>query len=127
MLDILIIDDNEDVRNVLSENLKECGHAVSCAEDGLQGIQKIEKRTAPPDVVITDIVMPRREGIETIMEIRRRFPAIKLIAISGGGRSKTTDFLEIARKLGANGVIPKPVDMDELESMLKSFDKKAAQ
>jgi YesN/AraC family two-component response regulator len=65
--------------------------------------------------------MPRKEGLETIAAIRKKFPAMKLVAISGGGRTKTMDFLELATKLGADAVLPKPIDIDELEKTLRSL------
>lgn len=111
---ILVIDDEESVRETLCENLAESGYEVSEAIDGEQGLLLIDRKN-PPHLVITDIIMPRKEGLETIMEIRKAFPSVKLIAISGGGRTRTMDFLELAEKLGADAIIPKPVDMDVLE------------
>ena len=67
-----------------------------------------------PDLVITDIIMPDQEGIQTITEMRAAKPDAKIIAISGGGRIGNTDFLKIAQVLGAMAVIPKPFDLDEL-------------
>ena len=117
---VLIIDDEESVRETLRENLEDCGFEVSEAVDGEQGIQLIDEKN-PPHVVITDIIMPRKEGLETIMAIRKKFPAMKLIAISGGGRSKTMDFLDLAEKLGAHAVLPKPLDLDELEKTVRKL------
>jgi DNA-binding response OmpR family regulator len=77
------------------------------------GLEVIEK--TDPAVVITDIVMPNREGIETIREIRLRYPDIRVLAISGGGsKSNSTDFLELAYALGADDVLAKPFRMAEL-------------
>lgn len=115
---ILVIDDEEAVRETIRENLEDCGFHVAEATDGEQGIQLISLGD-PPDIVITDIIMPKKEGLETIMEIRRKFPGIKLVAISGGGRTKTMDFLEIAEKLGADAILPKPLDLDELEKTVR--------
>lgn len=117
-LRILVIDDEESVRETICENLVDCGFDVSEAVDGEQGMQLIDAES-PPHVVITDIIMPRKEGLETIIEIRKKHPGIKLIAISGGGRTKTMDFLELARKLGVDAVIPKPLDMEELEKTVR--------
>lgn len=80
----------------------------------------IDAGTCAPQVVITDIIMPRKEGLEVIMELRRRHPAIRLIAISGGGRTKSADFLQLAKKLGADAVLPKPLDIDQLEKTVRS-------
>lgn len=119
-LRILVIDDEEAVRETICENLELCGYDVFEAIDGEQGIQLIDAG-APPDVVVTDIIMPRKEGLETIIEIRKRYPGVKLIAMSGGGRTKTMDFLELAERLGANAILPKPIDLDELERIVKEL------
>ncbi len=116
-LRILIVDDEEDVRETLCENLLACGFEVTSAVDGIDAEQQMGKSL--PDLVITDIIMPRREGLETITEIRKKYPQVKLIAISGGGRTNTTDFLALAEKLGADGVLAKPIELDELEKMIR--------
>jgi len=75
-------------------------------------------RIEHPDAVITDLIMPEQEGIDTIIQIRSERPAIKIIAISGGGRIRNIDFLEMAQSLGANEVLAKPFEADELLSSL---------
>lgn len=117
---ILVIDDDEAVRGTICENLEASGYNVLNASDGAQGLYHIEQHGLP-DIVITDIIMPRKEGLETIMEIKKRFPAAKLIAISGGGRNKSGDFLRIAQKLGSDAVLPKPVNLDELEQAIENL------
>lgn len=115
---ILVIDDDYAVRTMICESLQDCGYQVVCAADGEEGLHFLSTQEIP-DVVITDIIMPKREGLETIMEIKKRFPSIKLIAISGGGRTRAADFLSLATKLGSNAVLPKPINMDELERTIK--------
>jgi DNA-binding response OmpR family regulator len=115
---ILVIDDEEGVRDTICENLEVCGFEVIEAMDGEQGVQLIDPQD-PPRVLITDIIMPRQEGLETIIKIRKSFPTVKVIAISGGGRTKTMDFLELAKKLGADAVLAKPLDIDELETTVR--------
>lgn len=117
---ILVIDDDHDVRRTISENMRDCGYTVWEAEDGECGLQAIEQGNYP-DIVITDIIMPRKEGLETIMEIRSKYPDIKLLAISGGGRTKLDDFLALARKMGANASLPKPIDMRALEETIQDL------
>jgi two-component system, chemotaxis family, chemotaxis protein CheY len=114
MAKILVIDDDVIVRETIAQILEERGHQVLSAEDGKRGVAAF--RTGRPDLVITDIIMPEQEGIQTITEIRRLAPQAKIIAISGGGRIGNTDFLKIARHLGANDVIAKPFDPDDLVS-----------
>jgi YesN/AraC family two-component response regulator len=117
---IMVIDDEELIRQTLRENLADAGYQVVCAEDGADGLRMLVKHKQP-DIVITDIIMPRKEGIETIAEIKRCYPNIKIIAISGGGRFATGNFLEFAEKLGADAALPKPVDMQELEGLLREL------
>lgn len=108
---ILVIDDDVIVRETIIQILEDRGYQVVSAEDGKRGIASF--RSEKPDLVITDIIMPEKEGIQTITEIRRERPDAKVIAISGGGRIGNTDFLKIAQKLGASDVIAKPFDPDD--------------
>lgn len=117
---ILVIDDEEGVRDTICENLAACGFEVVEALDGEQGMQLIDP-ASPPRLLITDIIMPRQEGLETIIKIRKSYPSVKIIAISGGGRTKTMDFLELAKKLGADAILAKPLDIDELERTVKKL------
>ena len=111
---ILVIDDDNAVRQVVCDSLTECGYQIECARDGEEGLD-IVNHSYNPDIVICDIIMPRKEGIETIIELKRSLPGVKVIAISGGGRTKAGDFLQLAEKLGANASVEKPIDMDHLE------------
>lgn len=115
---IMLIDDEEAIRATLSESLMESGYQVLCAADGAEGLRLLIRHTHP-DIVITDLMMPHKEGLETISEIKRRYPNIKVVAISGGGRFPTDNFLEFAEKLGADATLPKPVDIDRLEAVLQ--------
>jgi YesN/AraC family two-component response regulator len=83
MANILIIDDDQQILNMLSQILKRAGYGVVEALDGKQGLKLY--RENPTDLIITDIIMPEKEGLETIMELQRDFPDVKIIAISGGG------------------------------------------
>lgn len=106
MATILVIDDEEMVRATLRLALESAGHRVLEAGNGQDGLRLLE--TNPVDLTITDIIMPEKEGIETIIEIRRRQPEAKIIAISGGSRSQDIDFLRIAERLGAVHSLAKP-------------------
>lgn len=116
MQKILVIEDNAIVRNTVMRILQSAGYEVVTANDGLQGISAF--RREHPDLVISDIIMPEQEGIGTIRQILGEKPDAKIIAISGGGRIGNTDFLQIARKMGARDVLPKPFDPDELLSRI---------
>jgi DNA-binding response OmpR family regulator len=116
---ILVIDDDHMVRYALSKILQRNGYDVVTASDGKRGMLVL--RDEHPDVVITDIIMPEQEGIETIGLIRRDYPQMKIIAISGGGRIRNVDFLEMARSLGADDVIAKPFEAEELLGLLRQL------
>jgi DNA-binding NtrC family response regulator len=118
MTKILVIDDDTIVRQSLTVILEDAGYQVVSAEDGKRGMAAF--RSEHPDLVITDIIMPEQEGIQTITEMRKAKPDAKIIAISGGGRIGNTDFLKIARVLGAMDVIPKPFDVDELLTIVEN-------
>ena len=91
---------------MLRLTLGEFGHTVIEARDGIEGLAKYPADGV--DLVITDIVMPGKEGIEVIMELRLLYPQLKIIAISGGGRVAPTDYLRIATFLGAARMLAKP-------------------
>jgi len=83
MARILLIDDDAPVRRTLRKMLERQGYEVEEAPDGKAGLTLYQEN--PADLIITDLIMPEMEGIETIMELRRRFPDVKIIAMSGGG------------------------------------------
>jgi len=112
MKKILVIEDNLIVRNTVTRILQTAGYTVVTANDGLQGFEMFRKEQ--PDLVISDIIMPQQEGIGTIRQILAERPGTKIIAISGGGRIGNTDFLQIARKMGAIDALQKPFDPDDL-------------
>jgi CheY-like chemotaxis protein len=113
---ILVIDDDHLVRYALSKILSSNGYEVVTASDGKRGMTVL--RDEHPEVVITDIIMPEQEGIDTIIQIRRERPGAKIIAISGGGRIRNIDFLEMAQSLGADEVLAKPFEAEKLFSCL---------
>ncbi len=112
MARILIIDDDEQVLAMLRQTLERKGYEVLDAPDGKVGIKLYQED--PTDLIITDIIMPGKEGIETIMELKRNFPDVKIIAISGGGRINPEEYLDMADKLGAKRTFAKPVEREEL-------------
>ena len=122
MARILVIDDDDTVRLSLRMSLEDAGHAVEEARDGAAGLESLKNR--PVDLVISDIFMPEKEGLETIDEIRHDYADIKIIAISGGGRIDPEDYLDIAKKLGADRALFKPFDIqllvDTVDELLKA-------
>jgi len=96
--------------------LEDEGFAVVTAIDGVDGLRKF--RQVNPDVVLTDIIMPEKEGIALITELRREFPDVKIIAMSGSGRVGNMDFVSVATALGANAGLHKPFhDLDLVETI----------
>ena len=112
MSTILVVDDDSQVLQVLSEMLRLEGHDVTMAENGREALNCYDRERF--DLVITDIIMPDREGLETIADLRQRSQDLPIIAISGGGRSGSMDYLETARYLGADTTLSKPFGRKEL-------------
>jgi DNA-binding response OmpR family regulator len=110
---ILIVDDDEGIRSFLTRKLTQAGHAVREAENG--AVASRIMRGEPFDLIITDIFMPDKEGLETIMELKgTTTPDLKIIAMSGGGIGPADEYLSIARRLGADSTISKPFSLEEL-------------
>ncbi len=112
MSKVLVIDDDLLVRETIVRILERKGYQTLMAADGRRGLSAFSSEQ--PDLVITDIIMPDKEGLETIREIRLERPDAKIIAISGGGRIANLDFLEFAGKFGACEVMAKPFDPADL-------------
>lgn len=112
MARILVIDDEPQIRKMLKQMLEKAGHEAMLAENGSEGIL-LNKKT-PADLIITDIFMPEKEGIETIMELRALWPSVSIIAISGGGSKGHVNYLDIAKNLGAAKTLDKPLKRQEL-------------
>jgi len=112
MAKILVIEDDHSFRGVLVEMLRKAGYEVSEAEDGNQAISVCE--AALPDVVLTDIIMPDKEGLETIQELLKLNPDLRIVAMSGGGRFGPDSYLPLAKKLGAKACLQKPFMRSEL-------------
>lgn len=111
MAKILLVDDEKPIRLMLRTVLETEGHEVEEALDGKEAIEN--HRSRPADLLVTDIVMPGQEGIETIMLFREKYPDVKIIAISGGGRNGWQSYLELAKKLGAARTLAKPFSIED--------------
>lgn len=114
---ILVIDDDTFMRNMLEDMLTRVGYTVSLAADGAQGLKMFHRHQY--DLVITDIIMPEKEGLELISDLRKSAKPFKVIAISGGGRFKGLDYLSLAEKLGAFKTLTKPFAMKEMLDAIK--------
>ena len=106
MARILIIDDDPSILSTLRRAVERAGHEVSAADNGLAGLAQLA--SAPVDLVVTDIVMPEMEGIELIERLRRGYPGLPVIAMSGGGRVLPNTYLALARAMGASRILIKP-------------------
>ena len=115
---ILIIDDDERIRWLLRRTLECAGHEVEVACNGIDGMKLARAWLA--DLVITDLVMPEKEGIETIMELRRENAGTPIIAISGGGHASAEEYLHVAKKLGARHTLAKPFSREEILEAVRS-------
>lgn len=104
---VLVVDDDELVRIAATEILTRFGCRVTTANNGIEAIDAMAIR--PADLVILDILMPEKEGLETLLELKRRYTRTKFIVISSGGRKKTDVFLLLAEKFGADAVLMKPI------------------
>jgi DNA-binding response OmpR family regulator len=109
---ILVIDDDVEVRGLITEILEQHGFEVLDAPDGRRGVEAFLAER--PDLVITDMMMPHKDGIETIMDIHRSEPGAKIMAISGAGARTSFDVLSVARKLGACDTMKKPFKARDL-------------
>ncbi len=116
---ILIIDDDDQIRRMLRKTLEHAGYKVMDAPNGKEGIRIY--RENPADLIITDIIMPEKEGLETIMDLRREFPEVKIIAISGGGHIGPETYMEMAEKVGAQRTLSKPLEREKLLSTIKEL------
>lgn len=107
MSKILVLDDEPSILMMIRKMLEKAGHEVEVALNGKEGMELFKKNK--PDLLITDIIMPEKEGLEIIFELRRQFPDLKIIAISGGGRIGPDGYLPGARLLGADAIFTKPL------------------
>jgi CheY-like chemotaxis protein len=118
MSSVLIIDDEQDIRDSVGETLRRAGYTVNSANNGTAGVA--EYRRAPSDLVITDIIMPKGHGVDAIRAIRGEFPGARILAVSGGGNFgplayapeaiTTSAYLAAATQAGADMVLTKPFD-----------------
>jgi len=118
MAAILVIDDNSQMRLLMRRILAAAGHSVVEAVDGDQGVAKF--REQPFEIVVSDILMPNKEGIETIKELRALAPTLWIVASSGGGAHGNMMFLDFAKALGADVALPKPFRADELVAAIEA-------
>jgi len=119
MTRVLVIDDSDDFRKLALRWFKSCGIEAEGAGDGVQGLAL--QRTRPADVIVTDIFMPEKEGIETIRDLRREFPEVKIIAVTGYEPLRNYDVFEVARQAGAVKTFMKPFKFEDLVAAVREL------
>jgi two-component system, chemotaxis family, chemotaxis protein CheY len=113
MPSILIVDDEQQIRQLIRDTLEQAGYDVTEACDGKEALQQYQQ--APADLVVMDILMPDQDGLETTATLRREFPNVKIIAITGGSDMiGILNFLDVAKMLGAHRALQKPFEMNTL-------------
>jgi len=117
---VLVIEDNSDLRSLIQAYLEEEGFEVVGAADGREGLQR--QRSDPSEIVVTDIFMPGKEGIETVFDLKREFPGTRIIVMSGGpSLVQGMDYLGLARELGAAKTLAKPFTMKQLADAVREL------
>ncbi len=114
MTKILVVDDDRDFAEMLGKALTSFRYEVLRAGDGREALRLYDPQTV--GLVLTDLLMPDMEGVELIVALRRRFPGVKIIAMSGGGRNAPEPYLEIAQKVGAVKTLAKPFPLETLRA-----------
>jgi CheY-like chemotaxis protein len=114
MATVLVVDDDDMIRDVIRSALERSGHEVLEAAEGSEALRKLKEGGV--EVMIVDIMMPKKGGIETLMELRRSAPKVKSIVISGKVDTDSASFKNLIRAFGVGRVFPKPFDLGELTS-----------
>ncbi len=117
---VLVLDDEISILEMITDMLEPEGFDVITAPDGNKGMQIVEC-TPDIDIVITDMMMPEKEGLETVIELKTHYPSIKILAISGGGINQPEAYLDIARKMGADATLCKPFIKKQLLDCLQEI------
>lgn len=117
---VLVIDDDTLVRRTMCAALKKLGYITTEAATGSEGVAEYMK--GRHDIVITDVMMPDKNGLQAITEIRAVNPAVKIVAMSGGGTNNDGNYLELARDVGALATLAKPFTADDIAQVLAQLD-----
>ncbi len=116
---VLVVDDNADLRSMLRLCLEADGFEVEVAANGQHALDLLGQR--PADVLVTDLFMPDQDGIETILEVRKRYPQVRIVAMSGWTSTEGSDYLRVAREIGALETLRKPFDPRQLSRLLRGL------
>ena len=121
---VLVVDDDKLVLAMYKFAFEDHGYRVLLADDGNAGLRVLESQAV--DVVFLDILMPEKEGLETLLEIKQRFPDVAVFVMSGGGTRGKHDFLRVAKKFGATGIVKKPATPKELIALIDALPERRA-
>jgi CheY-like chemotaxis protein len=121
---ILVADDDAMARLGCKAIIERLGHAALTAQDGEEALRLLER--GDTDLLLLDILMPRKDGLATLLEVKRRFPLVTVVAMSAGGARSFTDFLEVARRFGADRTLSKPFQPEELAGTVEECRAMAA-
>jgi CheY-like chemotaxis protein len=116
---ILVVDDNDELRILIGQSLKLAGHEVSEAPNGIAALRRI--RDQPPDLVLSDIIMPDMDGLELILKMKQEFPFMRILAMTGGGLTDADLCLSLASHFGAHDTLLKPFTRKELLEKVSSL------
>lgn len=119
MASILLVDDDPQVLKLLLDYLTRQGHEVACASNGKEAVKIM--RVSHIDLCLMDIIMPGKDGLETIPEFRQAHPSIKILAVSGGGSMGSSEYLKMAQALGADRALAKPFTFQALKDAVDSL------
>jgi len=119
MKKILVIDDEPHILLMLKKMLERAGYEIDIASNGMEGLELFKK--SPTDLVITDIIMPEKEGLETIREMKRLQSGLKIIAMSGGGKITADNYLQTAKFFGASRILEKPFTQQQMVEAVKDL------
>jgi DNA-binding NtrC family response regulator len=108
MATILLVEDDDLVRDMLTQILERASHKVIGVANGEEATECLKK--SQPDIMVTDLIMPKKSGITLISEVKNRHPELEIISISGGGRLDPTGYLDLSESLGASVSFEKPID-----------------
>jgi len=122
---VLVVDDEAAIREFATEALSAAGFLTSVAGDGIEAIRSLE--VVPFDLAVVDILMPEKEGVETIIEIKRRWPDCKIVAMAGEGRVSAADYLRLATYFGADATMTKPLSNAAVVETVRGMLSKAPQ
>jgi DNA-binding response OmpR family regulator len=116
---VLVVDDSADIRGMLQAQLEMEGFEVATAPDGARALALLGRERT--DLIITDLFMPDKDGIETILEIREKYPAVQIVAMSGWDSRQGSDYLKVAREIGAVRTVKKPFELTDIVKIVRDL------